>query len=105
MLVVDSDVLVDVMRDYPPARRWLAVEAAEQLIVPGFAAMELVKGTRSKAEAEALVRFLGQFSLHWPNSTSQGLALARLVQAHLSHNSVCSTPLSRIRPWSWTRRC
>jgi hypothetical protein len=44
MIVVDSDILVDVIRRHPPALSWFASQREEPVVVPGYVAMELNLG-------------------------------------------------------------
>ena len=56
---LDTDVLVDCLRGLPAAKAWmLANRGAEEFVVPGIAAMELVAGCRNQAELERLRAYL-----------------------------------------------
>jgi len=50
MVLVDTDIMIDVLRQFPEALAWLASIGAEAIVVPGFVAMELVQGCRNRAE-------------------------------------------------------
>jgi hypothetical protein len=50
MALLDTDIMVDVMRQYPPALVWLKSLGEEEVILPGFVVMELIQGCRNKAE-------------------------------------------------------
>jgi len=49
MVIVDTDVLVDVFRRYSPAVEWLEKTVAEdEVILPGYVVMELIQGARNR---------------------------------------------------------
>jgi predicted nucleic acid-binding protein len=85
MITVDTDVMVDLLRGYPPAVVWLASLGAEEFVVPGFVAMELVQGCRTKAEQVRVERlFLGR-RVVWPSPVTCDAAFAVFRSFHLCH--------------------
>ena len=53
MMLLDSDVLVDLLRKHPPAIAWFdALDEDEELVVSGVVVMELIQGRRNKAEQD-----------------------------------------------------
>lgn len=50
MIFLDTDVMIDLLRQYPPATAWLNSLGAEEIVLPGFVAMELIQVCRDKAE-------------------------------------------------------
>lgn len=50
MLLLDTDVMIDVLRGYDPALEWLRSLADEMIGLPGFVAMELLQGCRNRQE-------------------------------------------------------
>ena len=57
MILRDSDVLIDLLREYPPATVWFdTLLESEELVVPGYVVMELIQGRRNKAEQEQVQR-------------------------------------------------
>ena len=86
MALVDTDIMIDVLRQFPPALAWLTSLGAETIVVPGLVAMELLQGCRSRAEQEKVERTLGRCRIVWPSTASCDAALAAFAQFHLSHN-------------------
>src|SRR5687767_4368622 len=86
MALVDTDILIDVLRQFPAALAWLASLGAETIVVPGFVAMELLQGCRNRAEQEKVERTLVRCHIVWPAAASCDAALAAFAQFHLSHN-------------------
>jgi len=55
MILLDSDVMIDLLRQYPPAVEWFdTLEDEEEIILPGYVVMELIQGCRNKIEQERL---------------------------------------------------
>ena len=44
--IVDTDVMVDVLREHPPAVAWLRSLGEEEIVLPGYVLMELLQGCR-----------------------------------------------------------
>lgn len=54
MILLDSDVAVDILRGQPIALQWLSgVPADEEIVLPGFVAMELIFGCENPADRSA----------------------------------------------------
>ena len=55
MLLLDSDVVIDLLREYPPALTWFDTLAADEILyLPGYVVMELIQGCRNKMEQTRL---------------------------------------------------
>ena len=67
MLLLDTDVMIDVLRGHDVALEWLQSLADETIGLPGFVALELLQGCRNRQEQQRVRRTLRPFALHWPN--------------------------------------
>ncbi len=85
MVILDTDVMIDVLRQYPPAVKWLESLGNEEIILPGFVVMELIQGCRNRAEKDQLERQLGAYGMAWPSPEACKVALSNFGRAHLSH--------------------
>ena len=65
-MLLDTDVMVDILRGHPPAATWLAGSSAIPIGLPGLVAMELLQGCRNLAEQHRLEKQLLRFALYWP---------------------------------------
>jgi predicted nucleic acid-binding protein len=66
MILLDSDVLIDLLREYPPATMWFgSLNEDEELAVSGYVVMELVQGCRNKAEQDRVLRELAACGVVW----------------------------------------
>lgn len=85
MIILDSDVMIDLLRQYPPAVAWLDSLGAEEIILPGFVVMELLQGCSNKAEQDRVEKVLMAFEMVWPLPETCDEALAVFADFHLSH--------------------
>ena len=88
MILLDSDVMIDLLRQYPPAMRWFdALNDEEELLLPGYVVMELIQGCRNKAEQEKVQRELATYGVVWPAPSDCDKALSIFTEYHLSQNA------------------
>jgi len=85
MILLDTDVMIDLLRQYPPAVAWLNSLGNEEIYLPGFVVMELIQGCRSRAEQEKLERELDPYGVAWPSPTACDQAISTFSKYHLSH--------------------
>lgn len=84
MQLLDTDVMVDILRGDEAALAWLeGCEEAPGLV--GLVAMELMQGCENKVEMNKLIDKLKPFVMHWPSESSCNRALHTFARAHLSH--------------------
>lgn len=88
MILLDSDVMIDLLRQYPPAMQWFDVlDEDEELALPGYVVMELIQGCRDKAEQERLQRTVAPYGIVWLSPGDCDRALEVFAQYHLSHGA------------------
>ncbi|HEY3413408.1 MAG TPA: PIN domain-containing protein [Armatimonadota bacterium] len=75
-LVVDTDVLVDVLREYAPALHWLSAQDTDP-IVTGYTALELYTGCRDAAAARGVSALLKDTEIRWATASGCDEMLAR----------------------------
>jgi predicted nucleic acid-binding protein len=85
MRVLDTDVLIDLSRGYPPALAWFA-SLVDPSLVTGYAVFELLAGCDNALAVRRLQRWLRPFRIYWPTSTDCDRALAIFARLTLSHN-------------------
>jgi predicted nucleic acid-binding protein len=64
-MLLDTDVVVDFLRGYPPAVAWLTGYTSS-IALPGLVAMEILQDCRNATEQQRLERELQRFALYWP---------------------------------------
>lgn len=83
---LDSDVVIDVYRSYPPALAWLATLGDAEIGISGFVRFELVQGCRSGDELRRIERVLSPFTVAWSTPTAMANALQDFGRLSLSHS-------------------
>jgi len=86
MILVDTDVMVDVMRRYGPAIAWLDSLGSKAIGIPGLVAMELLQGCRDRREQQRAENVLRSYTLYWPSHEDCARAFDDFTAYHLSHN-------------------
>lgn len=86
MILIDTDVMVDVLRGFDPAIEWLGDLRDQEIGVPGLVAMELIQGCQNAREQKQLERTLADYQLHWPESDDCDRALRSFSSHYLSDN-------------------
>src|SRR4051812_889056 len=84
MLVLDTDILIDVQRGHAAALAWLA-SLTEVPSVPGLVVMELIQGARDARQVRDALRLTAHLPLVWPTTDDCRRALADFTAFHLSH--------------------
>jgi predicted nucleic acid-binding protein len=85
MIILDSDVMIDLLRQHRPAVTWLDSLEEEEIILPGFVVMELLQGCSDKIEQTKVEQVLTGFEIVWPLPETCEEALEVFARYHLSH--------------------
>src|SRR5258708_2962921 len=86
MILLDSDVAVDILRSHPPAVSWLQGLGPAPLGLPGLVVMELLQGCQNKAQQQRVEQFCLPYPLYWPTEADCLSALQDFAAFHLSNN-------------------
>jgi predicted nucleic acid-binding protein len=86
VLILDTDICVDLLRQFPPSVAWLSAHAGEEVFLPGFVVMELFQGCANKRELSVVQAFVKPFPLLWPSADVADQALDVFANGHLTHN-------------------
>jgi hypothetical protein len=86
MIMLDTDIMIDLLRRFPPAVTWLSALGAADLVLPGYVVMELIQGCRNRSEQDQIVQTLLAYRITWPSTGACNAALQDYVRFHLSHN-------------------
>lgn len=79
--MVDTDVLIDILRGTPAAQTWLAATPTTAFAIRSVVAMELVMGCRNQVELRRVQRLLSTFDVVWPEAAEFARAYD-LLTAH-----------------------
>jgi predicted nucleic acid-binding protein len=83
MLILDSDIAIDLLRNYPPANQWIESFGNENFLLPGYGVMELYKGSKDQREKSKVERLLKRFFIIWPSQHMCEKALSFYDDVHL----------------------
>lgn len=84
MLMLDSDIVIDVQRGHPDAVAWFR-GLSELPLLPGLVMMELIQDAPNKKQVEAVRRLVKPLPIVWPSTIDCDKALADFTAFHLSH--------------------
>jgi predicted nucleic acid-binding protein len=84
-LLLDTDVMIDLTRNYPPAVAWLDEIRAqgEKVSLPGFVVMELIQGCRNAGEIRRVEKDVRNYITRWPSRATCKRSLAACARCHL----------------------
>jgi predicted nucleic acid-binding protein len=82
MILLDTDVAVDILRNHLPAINWLQRLGATSLGLPGLVVMELLQGCQNKAEQLRVEQFCQSYALLWPSEQHCQRALHDFASFH-----------------------
>ena len=82
--LVDTDILIDVLRGHAPAVEWFR-SLDELPSVPGFAVMELIQDADDEERIQKALKLVAPLRVLWPSADHCALALADFRRFHLSH--------------------
>ena len=85
MLLFDTDIMIYILRGHPAAIAWLGTVRTEEIVLPGYVAMELIQGCRDHQEQRDLLRELRRYTILWPQPEACNRALDLYTRFHLSH--------------------
>lgn len=85
MRLLDSDVIIDILRGHRPALEWFISLPLEDFSVSGYVAMELIQGTRNRQQLNKLLRVVNLWPIYWPSPYACTVAMRDLESFHLSH--------------------
>lgn len=84
-VVLDTDVLIEILRGADQAKTWLAGIESSVIGIPVFVWMEILLGARDKQEQQALAADLARYTILHLESDDSPRAQQWFVQFHLSH--------------------
>lgn len=84
MRLLDTDILIDVLRGHAPALEWFARQE-ELPAVPGFVVMELIQDASDKHRVNKALKLVEPLAVVWPSATDCHWAISVFRTFHLSH--------------------
>jgi predicted nucleic acid-binding protein len=81
--LLDTDICIDLQRQFRPALEWLA-GLSEAPGLPGFVLLELMRGSRNAQEMRQLRQDTAAFRVFWPVPADCDRAVETYTRARLS---------------------
>ncbi len=69
MILLDTDVMVDILRGHQIAIEWLASMSEREIGLPGLVVMELLQGCQKAKEQKKVEKSLAPYQLYWGKAT------------------------------------
>lgn len=85
MILLDSDIVVDIWRGNATAVAWVRSLGREEIVISGYVGMELLKGCRNKHELSVAETILSQFRMVWPDAACCAAAYNTYRSVHLTN--------------------
>ncbi len=85
MVLVDSDVMIDLLREYSPALKWLD-SFDDEILLSGFVVMELIQGCENRTEQRRMQKELENYNVIWLSPEICNEAVGVFSHYYLSHN-------------------
>jgi predicted nucleic acid-binding protein len=85
MILLDTDILIDIQRGVPQALDWFRM-LPEIPAIPGLVAMEIIQSAQNRLQQENSLRFLRPFQVVWPGPADGATALDLFVRHHLGNS-------------------
>lgn len=85
MIMIDTDVLIDILRRYKPALDWLYKIKEETIALSGFVLMELIQGCINRDDQLRIEKEFNEAIILWPSFETCQRAYTVFSKYHLSH--------------------
>ena len=85
MYLLDTDVLIDIQREYASALTWFAT-LTELPAVPGFVVMELMQDAQNARQVRQALKLVAPLPVVWPTAADCQRALTDFIAYPLSHS-------------------
>ena len=69
MIIIDTDIAIDILRKFPPAIAWLS-SVRDNVCLSGIVALELYQGCHNKQSLLDLQKQIAPFAILWPDPSN-----------------------------------
>jgi predicted nucleic acid-binding protein len=83
--LLDTDIVIDILREHPPAEAWFKTVAPGVVGLPGYVVMELYQNVQSNREMREVDGLIAPLPILWPLEADCSLALAEYRRLRLAH--------------------
>lgn len=83
--IIDTNILIDLLREYKPAIQWMQAHTHLALAIPSLVRMELVFGAHDKAAQKRIIQLVTPLEIIFPNEAVAQWAMKQFEVYYLSH--------------------
>jgi predicted nucleic acid-binding protein len=83
--LIDANIVIDLMRQYPPALQWMNANPTLLLGIPVMVRFELVFGARNKNEYQKILKTIALYPVINLTETDSQWVMIQFEKFHLSH--------------------
>lgn len=83
--VLDTSVLIDLLRGFPPAIDWFASLGRQQVAITPVVWMETVQGAANRVKRAQAIHLLRRFRIEHPTQDDNRWAMRQTARFYLSH--------------------
>ena len=83
--IIETNVIVDLLRNYPPAVKWITAQSHPTMGITPFVWMEVIEGGENKVERLRSAQLLRRFSMIYPEQSDLDWAMQQQMAYQLSH--------------------
>src|SRR5262245_43320250 len=83
MLLLDTDILIDIQRGHPPAVAWFSA-LQDMPSIPGLVAMELVQDSKNVRQVRKALKLIAPLPIVWPTEKDCNRAFSDFTAYHHS---------------------
>ncbi len=84
--ILDTSILIDLLRAFPPATSWFESLGRQRLAITPVVWMETVQGATNRVKRAQAIHFLSQFRIEHPTEDDNRWAMRQTAHFHLSHS-------------------
>lgn len=86
MLLLDTDIIIEILRKSPPALVFLQSLGTTEIGLPGLVVMELIQGCRNSVEQRDMQNIINPYDVFWPTELDCQRAQSDFATYYLSDN-------------------
>lgn len=83
--IVETSVLIDLLRGYPPAVNWIAPQRTNTFGINPPIQMELIAGAQNRSDQRRIIQLLSQFEMVRLTADDQDWAMVQQLKFSLSY--------------------
>jgi hypothetical protein len=83
---IDTSVIIDLSRQYLPAKQWMLTQVPAEIGISPAAWMEIMFGALNKTNQQKAQKLVSHFTLQYPTDADHDWAMRQIMKYGISHN-------------------